>query len=48
MEKGISYRDFLNQVEERLLDFMPEKYRKHHIRIEELEIFDSHVEIPWG
>ena len=45
MEQGISYRDFINQVEAHFLEFMPEAYQDHHVTIEEIEIFDGRLEI---
>ncbi|MBQ4650925.1 MAG: hypothetical protein IJB73_09520 [Firmicutes bacterium] len=45
MEKGIRYSDFLGQVEKRILDFMPEKFRDCRVHIEEIEIGEGTIEI---
>lgn len=45
MEKGIRYSDFLKQVENRILDFMPEKFKDCKVRIEEINIDDGNIEI---
>ena len=45
MKQGISYRDFLNQVEAHFLEHMPEAYSQHHVRIEQLHVFDGTLEI---
>ena len=45
MKQGISYRDFLNQVEARFLEHMPEAYSQHHVRIEQIHVFDGTLEI---
>ena len=45
MEQGISYRDFINQVEAHFMEFMPEEYQDHHVTVEEIEIFDKRLEL---
>jgi len=45
MEKGIRYSDFLNQVEKRILDFMPQKFQGCRAHIEEIEIGEGTIEI---
>ncbi len=35
----------MHKVETSLPDYMPEKYKKHHIRIDEIEIFDQKMEL---